>query len=292
MEGVVMPRIIIATTFRDFRGNENDKIQYAFLDSIRKQSVTDYELCVTIFNEKNVEIVLDKCDLPCSFYHSDPGVFRYSLSMVFSNAIERVKQTSADILLWTTCDIEFPRNFFKVLLRDKNRFDVFTSHPHFSNGELSLISIGGFDCLAFKKELVLKKYFKEAILEYQNFDWGVFEHFLIALSDRGNAKFGNYFGYLNILKHENNRVVTAETALFLNKSWHNNAVTFAKYLKEHGGSDRYFSLDYCHELFRPARYILYHFRIKGAKPKKTMLSHFKRFKRIMRKILIRLLKLP
>ena len=49
-------RIIIATTFRDFIGNDNDKIQFAFLDSIKSQSYTNYELVVTKFKE-NIFII-------------------------------------------------------------------------------------------------------------------------------------------------------------------------------------------------------------------------------------------
>ena len=50
-----MAQIIISTTFREFKEDENSKMQVAFLRSLQKQTMKNFVLVVTIFNEKNVE---------------------------------------------------------------------------------------------------------------------------------------------------------------------------------------------------------------------------------------------
>lgn len=47
-----MVKIILCTTFRDFKGTENDEIQYRFLDGIRQQTYQNYQVVTTTFGEK------------------------------------------------------------------------------------------------------------------------------------------------------------------------------------------------------------------------------------------------
>ena len=61
-----MAKIIVNTTFRDFTGGINDKMQINFIKSLKRQTMQDFILVVTIFGEHNVEdtirpILGDKC---------------------------------------------------------------------------------------------------------------------------------------------------------------------------------------------------------------------------------------
>lgn len=51
-----MVKIILCTTFRDFKGTENDEIQYRFLDGIRQQTYQNYQVVTTTFGEKKSKI--------------------------------------------------------------------------------------------------------------------------------------------------------------------------------------------------------------------------------------------
>src|SRR5262245_3842408 len=105
-------KIVIATTFRDFVGNDNDRVQMLFLESLKNQTYKNWELAVTVFNEKNVEATLRKEEIPFTLHNSPPdGSYRYSHTDVLLNAIKSQPSNEETILLWTTADVIYEPSF-------------------------------------------------------------------------------------------------------------------------------------------------------------------------------------
>lgn len=96
-----MVKIILCTTFRDFKGTENDEIQYRFLDGIRQQTYQNYQVVTTTFGEKKVKNIVDAYLKEKSIVKNidiDPQ-YRFSLTDVVLNGIE-VAETCLMIVFW------------------------------------------------------------------------------------------------------------------------------------------------------------------------------------------------
>ena len=50
-------KILVCVTFREFNGDENDRIQRLFLESIKEQTYKNYKIIATVYREKNVELL-------------------------------------------------------------------------------------------------------------------------------------------------------------------------------------------------------------------------------------------
>lgn len=265
-------KIIICTTFRDFKGNDNDKIQELFLDSLENQDYKDFDLVVTLFGEKKVESVVRKRKLKSFFYDCDPGAFRYCLSKVVLNAISYSKSTKEEnyIILWTTCDVILDKNFLSTIISNFRKNILGTSHPHLTYGSVTnydnrrptgkIELFSGFDLIFFDKDFLFDKKIMDAINNNIFNDWGIFEHFLISLTDlsRGTKRI-NLFETAKIYKIENDRKLTNEPNVFLEKSHIRNSAVFRKFLITNKLSIDYFDLVFCHLRFKLTRNFLRHF---------------------------------
>ena len=109
-------KILIAVTFRDFIDDENEIIQREFLKSIKNKSYTNYLLIVTIFNEKNVENVINEYDLNVKYVYDDTDI-RHSFSRVIKNTFHEIK-LHENIFLYTNADIVLENNFFEEVVNN------------------------------------------------------------------------------------------------------------------------------------------------------------------------------
>jgi len=255
-------KIIVCFTCRDFKGTENDEIQKLFLKSIENQTYKNFEVVVTLFGEKNVRDEVKKFKFDSYFYDSVvDSNYRYSLTKVLLNAIEHASRKYDDyVIVWTTCDVIYDSNFFETIINNYNTNIIGTSHPHttFSslmkfkhkeenkNGKL----FSGFDLIYFDKEFLEKPKVKSSIEKYVFYDWGVFEHFLIALNElSNNSNMINIYEQSKINKIENVRELTNEPNQFLINSHKLNSSVFNTFLDDNKISNEYFDLTFCHLKF-------------------------------------------
>lgn len=106
--------ILITTTFREFDGQDNHKIQIEFLKALEKQSYKNFRLVVTNFREKNVHKTLKSFNLKFDFVQSDLDHY-CSFTEVVDNGIKRLN-SGKHILLWTNSDMIMPENFLQSII--------------------------------------------------------------------------------------------------------------------------------------------------------------------------------
>lgn len=257
-------KIYIAVTFREFDGSENDKIQVLFLKSLMEQSYQNFELIVTTFEEKTVKDKLNSLSISSRIYEEKKLNYRFSLTKVLDNAIHYADVECPDknyFIIWTTCDIVFEDNFLENVYRlnklSKSKASII-SHPHLIHQNVDdLIAEkyvihgpnDGIDYIGFSGKLITNN-FKLDISKYFYSDWGVFEHYLVAMSVKYNFDRLNIFEISKGRKIANDRIVNNENeqyfAMSLNKNW----PVFKTFLNDSNLSREYFSLAYCNLKFR------------------------------------------
>lgn len=234
--------IILCTTFRDFKGTDNDKIQYMFLDNIKNQSFQDFKIVTTTFGEKKVKDVVDGYFGSKSIVREVelPSNYRFSLSDVVLSGIEELKNTEGDcIFVWCTCDIQLEHTFFKTLVDNYTKDLSGIVHPNIIYDSLDSLKnnkgiVGsiahGIDLLFFDKETILKA--ESDIKKYRFYDWGVFEWFLVAIGRRYSNNRINLFSQTKIKKIINNRELTNESKEYFKRCISINQPIFDSYILE------------------------------------------------------------
>jgi hypothetical protein len=265
-----MKKILICTTFREFNGNSNDQIQRLFLDSLKKQTYGNWELVVTIFNEKNVEYVLNQLSIPSKFYYSENRMsYKFSLTEVFINCIDSIEDIGKNIIIWTTCDVIFDENFFENIIKHYSKYFCGISHPQSVFDTIEALELKkatpqlpseGIDTIFFDADIFLNNTNKKIIEEYKYVDWGVFEHFLVSVGKYSANKMINLWGISGISKISNDRSLNNETSVFLINSWNKNFPVFNRFLKDKDLSKNFLDLVYCHCQFKIIERKKYFFR--------------------------------
>lgn len=228
-----MKTLVVATSFREFRGIENDYIQYHFLSSLKRVKGFNVKLIVTIFNEKNVEknvklFFKDAVFIKNTTFKKKSGI-RYSQTEVFANGIKYSKIFNADFFCWTTCDIILPENFLMDLPEAVNKEScLIISHPHRfidENGFVKIypITVSGLDFLVFSRPSLIYQKLYSLNKKYPNYNWGLFEHFLVAFSEILNLRRFNISGRSQIIKFENKKEISFDSKAWTDKSWKRNA---------------------------------------------------------------------
>lgn len=206
-----MAQIIISTTFREFKEDENSKMQLAFLKSLQKQTMKDFVLVVTLFNEKNVEnrvkwMLGDKC----YFIHDDmKGKYKFSLSKTFMNAVDFGLETNADIILDCSSDIILQKNFLEIVWNRCDEYSAGISHPNiFYNGtnlEYGKIS-RGIDVRFFSLALFKNEHIYNLLNNFPSYDYGAgIETELCCIGIKYAKKCMNIFPESKVIKIENRR---------------------------------------------------------------------------------------
>lgn len=211
-----MSKIIVNTTFRDFKGNENDRMQINFLKSLQRQTMQDFMLVVTIFNEGNVEeIVQSMLGNQCVFIYDEMnGNYKFSLSKTFMNGVDYGLQNNADILLDCSSDIILQSNFLEVVAKNCCENSAGICHPNiflnktsagkrvFEYGEISK----GIDARYFSLDLFRNNHVYDLMNKYPSFDYGAgIEMQLCCIGIKYAKKRHNIFPESKVLKVENDR---------------------------------------------------------------------------------------
>jgi hypothetical protein len=253
-----MKKILICTTFREFNGDSNDAIQHLFLDSLKKQTYSNWELIVTVFSEKNIKKTLDELHIPNKVFHDSSNDYRFSLTEVFLNGINSIEGINKNIILWTTCDVIFDDNLFAEIIKNYAENICGSSHPHVHFETLEDLRSGknlkqrpsdGIDTIFFDANIFLKEENQKTIRNYKNTNWGLFEHFLTAVGKMTSSSMINLWGVSNIRKIFNDRKLNNENSTYLKSSWSDNLIVLNRYLENNNLTKKYLDLLYCHQQF-------------------------------------------
>lgn len=291
-------KIILCTTFREFDGSDNAKIQELFLESIKSQEYEDYILVVTTFGEKNVQKKLkDLFGDKAIVINETLDGYRYSLSSVILNGLEYARKYEGSILVWCTCDIIFQSNYFTEIIRRYSPSLVATTHPNiishnledYYKGVNSWVSNAcGFDVVFFATEFLLQNNVERIFREYYFYDWGLFEHFLIGIALQFSANMINFINFCDVFKIANDREASNDTDEFIRVSMERNREVTDRFIEAEGVDKGILDLLFCHKKFRiikhTIRYDYFSFReelprvklyILASKVKRKLLHAFK-----------------
>lgn len=211
-----MAKIIVNTTFRDFMGNENDKMQINFVKSLQKQTMQDFMLVVTIFNEANVEnIIRSMLGKQCFFIHDEmKGNYKFSLSKTFMNGVDYGLQNHADIILDCSSDIILQSNFLEVVANNCTAYSAGISHPNIFMNRTSvgerMFEYGkinkGIDARYFSLDLFKDEHIHSLMNKYPSYDYGAgIEIQLCCIGIKYAKKCYNIFPESKVIKTENDR---------------------------------------------------------------------------------------
>jgi hypothetical protein len=240
-----MKKIIICTTFREFNGNENAQMQNLFLESLKSQTYKNFELIVTIFNEKNVEKELLDSKLPFQTHTNPTSEYRFSLSEVLLNGLKSV--TENDIIVWTTSDIIFNKDFLEITEKEVRERTCAISYPlkiyndfecYKNNNSKTFYS--GIDVVVFNADIFLKnKKSMDDLIRYKFINWGMFEFFLIGIGTL-YAKKLFIIAPNSIKKIENNRKANNENEDYFQMSNDYNRKSFESFTKSYSLDNKFY----------------------------------------------------
>lgn len=260
-----MAKIIVNTTFRDFTGGINDKMQIHFIKSLKRQTMQDFILVVTIFGERNVENTVrsmlgDKCIF---IYDEMKGNYKFSLSKTFMNGVDYGLQNNADILLDCSSDIILQRNFLEVVAKRCGKYEAGISHPNIfmektKKGELAFkcgkIS-KGIDARYFSLAIFKDKHIYDLMKKFPSYDYGAgIENQICCIGIKYAKRCSNIFMESKVLKVENDRGgVSGKRNSFMREGAKRNIPTVIRFMQNEGLSNDYMHLEKINESYIPTK---------------------------------------
>ncbi len=263
-----MAKIVVNTTFRDFCGNANDKMQIYFLKSLKRQTMQDFILVVTIFNERNVEkavrsVMKDKCIF---IYDKMEGNYKFSLSNTFVNGIDYGLKSDADILLDCSSDVILQSDFLEVISKRCQKFGAGISHPNifmnrtqkekiiFERGKISR----GIDARYFSMDIFKDGHIRELIKKYPSYDYGAgIESQLCSLGIKYAKKCSNIYMESKVIKMENDRGGNVgKVSAFMLEGRKRNIPTVMRFLQCEGLPRDYLNLKKINTKYKVTKYAL------------------------------------
>jgi len=225
-------RLLIVTTFRPFGfSRDNDFYQYIFLNSLKNLNC-DITICTTQFDDYGVEQALKNSSINYIYNNVSknelPSGKKYSNQMVFKKALLEFCKSDYkyDFFIYSCSDILLPVNLKDVLLKNKNYMGVSLIYPNtlVKNGKIYSYykAIYGIDLIIFKFDKLKAEFFLKIIDDWQQYDWGINENFLLAVSDLLHLPVTNFVKYADLIKFENNFKAIQEDRSWQMKSWKEN----------------------------------------------------------------------
>lgn len=252
-------KIYISTTFREFDGSANDEIQRLFLYSLKSQTYKNWQLVVTVFNEKTVKDVVRSIIPHAVIIKTGTDGYRFSLTDVLVNTILVAGNDKKSVIIWTTCDVVFENNFFENIVKNYSKNVSGTSHPHmiYKNIE-DLKSIcdnfiynnkHGIDTLFFSTNILASERVKNIIEKYRFINWGYFEQFLVGIAIKYSDNRVNLCNLSFILKIENDRDANNENQDYFDECIRINGPVLKDFFSSEGIPHTFTQIDLCNEQF-------------------------------------------
>jgi hypothetical protein len=253
-------KLLIATSFRPFGiSKNNDTYQLMFLNSIKNLNC-DLTICATQFDDFGVENVLSKSGLQYIYNnipkHDLPDGKKYSNHKIFFRALQEFckNENNYDFLFYSCSDILVPSNLIYELLKRKDLHGVNLIYPNtqIKNGKLLnyYTFIYGIDLIIFRIDKTKARLFLEALSDWKQYDWGINEHFLLAIANLLNLPVSNLVRYMDVIKFENNFSDTKEDRTWQINAWNQNKIYLIDFLKRHNLSLLYAKGSYYYLLYR------------------------------------------
>lgn len=253
-------KILWATTFRPFKLSVNNDIyQEIFMNSL-KNLKANIEVCVTQFDDYGVEDFLSKSELKYKFINHPkinlPPKKKYSNKIMIENAlIEYCKEINDyNFFVFSTSDIIVPSNLIVELKKKENEESLSLIFPNtlVRNGKLLgyYDVVYGIDLIIIRLSKQKAKILLEAIKDWNQYDWGIPEHFLLSVSSLLKLKTSNMIKKMDIVKFENNYQSVQEDRSWQINSWFENQKFLIIFLKKNNLSVLYAKGSYYYLLYK------------------------------------------
>lgn len=253
-------KLLIATSFRPFGiSKNNDLYQLMFLNSLKKFNC-DLTICVTQFDDSGVENILRESGLRYIYNNISknnlPIGKKYSNHKIFLTALQEFckDENNYDFFIYSCSDILLPSNLTSELSKRKNILGVNLIYPNtqIKNGKLLnyYTFIYGIDLIIFRIDKLKAKLFLEALSNWKQYDWGINEHFLLAIANLLNLQVSNLVRYMDVIKFENNFSDTKEDRTWQINAWNQNKIYLINFLKRHNLSLLYAKGSYYYLLYK------------------------------------------
>ena len=236
----------------------NDFYQSVFVDSIKSLNF-DITISLTQFNEQNVKKFINEKNIINNFINIPkkdlPKNKKYSNKIMLDNALNQyIQDDKFKYLIYSTADIIVPNNLFGVLskIKEENYCALVYPNTHVTNGVIknNFWPHYGIDLIIFKISNEKAKKFKEIIIDYNQYDWGINENFYVAASEALKLKKINLFKHCNVMKFDNDFEAFVEDREWQINSWKENQSYFMSFLKKNSLSKLYAFGSYYYLLFK------------------------------------------
>ena len=232
-------KFLWSTSFRSFgKSLNNDNIQRIFLNSIKSLNI-DVALFVTQFGEDNVEDEIKKLDI--KYFCKDaknkiPTNKKYSNKYMLKYSLEEFLKGDYDYYVHSTADLIIPSNINSSLLNFNKKNLLFFIFPNnlVVNGKLlnPTMPLFGIDIFIYKIDKIKAQLFLDLVNDWNQYDWGVVDNFLIAVADKMKLDFINIYKNSNLIKFENDFSALEEDDKWQKDSWFENNKYFLDFLKK------------------------------------------------------------
>jgi len=239
-------KLLWSTSFRSFgKSVSNDNIQRNFLSSIvsKKFNLT---LFITQFGEIRIEEEIKNYQIKYKLKDAKNNISenkKYSNKFMLKYSLEEFIKGDYEYYVHSTADLILPFNLIENLERFKENNKLFFIFPNtlIVNGKIINPNspLFGIDIFIFKIDKIKAKLFLDLVEDWEQYDWGIVDNFLISVADKINLGFVNLYKRSNIIKFENDFSSFNENISWQKNSWNENKVYFLKFLKKNKMSTLY-----------------------------------------------------
>jgi hypothetical protein len=242
-------KVVWAVSFRPLGiSEENDLIQRRFVRSIRNLRGVDVEIVASQFGELGVKELLEE-EFTSNYYYSEfkpPEGHKYSQTTVLGSALDRfIGNTSADYLVWSTCDFTIPSNFFENIgsaVRQEEFCCCILPQQNICDNDMwrkRFMFHFGLDLFVFKLNQSSAEKFKRLNASHLNAGWGCFEHFLSSIPIALGIEMCNLASRVNITKYGNPYADFSETRQSQINEWRGNQSRLLVFLNAQKLSEKF-----------------------------------------------------
>jgi hypothetical protein len=253
-------KLLIATSFRPFGiSKNNDLYQLMFLNSLKNFNC-DLTICVTQFDDLGVENILRESGLRYIYNNISknnlPIGKKYSNHKIFRTALQEFCkfENNYDFFIYSCSDILLPSNLINELLKKKDIHGVNLIYPNtqIKNGKMlnCYAFIYGIDLIIFRIDKLKAKLFLQVLSDWKQYDWGINEHFLLAIANLLNLPVSNLVRYMDVIKFENSFNDTKEDRTWQINAWNQNKIYLIDFLQQHNLSSLYAKGSYYYLLYK------------------------------------------
>lgn len=256
-----MSKTLWITSFRPFGiSKNNDYIQLNFINHIKALG-KNITLSVSQFKERGVRKFLDKQKINYKFFEHKKKELgnsnrKYSNHIMLIDALKEFLKNDYEYLAFSTVDISFGNHLFEALkkIKQKNFCALIFPNIQIVNGVVDSLNWPhfGIDLFIFKinkaqANIILKKIINN---EYQQYDWGIIEHFYICICEILNINIYNIYKDISVFKYLNTFKDFNENRNWQIKKWKENQLFFINFLKKNNLSTLYAKGSYYFILYK------------------------------------------